>query len=213
MGWWTDRVVPHIVEVALRSQPVGELRRRALAGLEGEVVEIGFGSGLNLRYYPTSVSKIYAVEPSEVARRLARSRIEASPIPVELVGLDGESLPLPDASVDAAVSTFTLCTIPAADVALAEIARVLRPGGRLHLLEHGLSDDPKVMAWQHRLNGMQQRVAGGCHLDRPVDRLVTDAGFRLERLDHPEMPGPGFMKPWGYLYLGVARAGHDGGFG
>jgi ubiquinone/menaquinone biosynthesis C-methylase UbiE len=120
------------------------------------------------------------------------------------VGLDGESLPLGDASVDAALSTFTLCTIPDVEKALAELYRVLRPGGRFHFLEHGLAPEPAVVRWQHRLNGLQQRLAGGCNLDRPMDKLVSKAGFRIEQLDNEWMKGPRPGKPWGYLYEGVA---------
>jgi SAM-dependent methyltransferase len=206
MGWWAERVVPHIVDRTLRTKPVGRLRDRALAGLEGDVLEIGFGSGLTLGHYPEAVTHVRAVEPSEVARRLASPRIGASAIPVEFVGLDGQSLTMPDASVDHAVSTFSLCTIPDADAALREVRRVLRPGGTLHFLEHGLSPEPRVATWQHRCDGMQGRIAGGCHLDRPIDRLVTGAGYRIDTLANEYMPGPGVSKPWGYLYLGVATA-------
>lgn len=206
MGVWAEHVVPRIVELTLRSKPVGQLREQALAGLEGEVVEIGFGSGLNLRYYPPSVSKVHAVEPSEVARRIAEPRVAACPIPVDYSGLDGQALQFDDASMDAAVSTFTLCTIPDVGAALREVRRVLRPGGRFHFLEHGRSDDPKVVAWQNRLNGIQGRIAGGCHLNRPIDSLIRNAGFEIEQLENRYMPGPAPSKPYGYLYLGTARS-------
>jgi SAM-dependent methyltransferase len=204
MGWWADRVVPHIVERTLRAPEVGRLRDRALAGLDGEVLEIGFGSGLTLGHYPTTVTRIRAVEPSEVARRLAEARVASSAIPIEYVGLDGQSLDLGDASVDHAVSTFTLCTIPDAGAALREVRRVIRPGGTFHFLEHGLSDEPHVVTWQHRCNGLQGRIAAGCHLDRPIDRLVRDAGFRIDTLTNEYLRGPSLLKPWSYLYLGVA---------
>lgn len=205
MGAWSDHVVPRIVELTLRSAPVAKLRDQALSGVEGEVLEIGFGSGLNLQHYPPAVSEVHAVEPSEVARRMAEPRVAASSIPVDFTGLDGQSLQFGDASVDAAVSTFTLCTIPDVDAALRELTRVLRPGGRFHFLEHGRSDDPKVRAWQDRLNGLQGRIAGGCNLNRPIDRLIEDAGFEIEHLEHRYMPGPAPSKPFGYLYLGTAR--------
>jgi SAM-dependent methyltransferase len=205
MGIWTDHVVPRIVELTLRSKPVARLRDRALAGTEGEVLEIGFGSGLNLGHYPPAVSKLHAVEPSDVARRIAEPRVVASEFPVDFTGLDGESLQFGDASVDTAVSTFTLCTIPDVDAALREVARVLRPGGRFHFLEHGRADEPKVVAWQNRLNGLQGRIAGGCHLNRPIDSLITNAGFEIEQVENLYMPGPAPSKPYGYLYLGTAR--------
>ncbi len=123
---------------------------------------------------------------------------------MQFVGLDGAHLPLDDASVDAALSTFTLCTIPDVTSALSEVRRVLRPGGTFHFLEHGLCPDPAVAHKQHRFNGLQQRLCGGCHLDRPIDALVSEAGFEITELEHDQMPGPTFMLPWGYLYEGVA---------
>jgi SAM-dependent methyltransferase len=205
MGWWTDRVVPRIVDMTLRNKQVGRLRDRALAGLEGDVVEIGFGSGLTLGHYPPTVTCIRAVEPSELAREMAAPRIAESTIPVEFAGLDGQVLALADDSVDNAVSTFSLCTIPDVGAALREVRRVVRPGGQFRFLEHGLAEDPKIVAWQHRCNGLQGRIAGGCHLDRPIEQLVRDAGFVIEEVDRQYMPGPGFMKPFGYLYLGRAH--------
>jgi SAM-dependent methyltransferase len=168
-------------------------------------VEIGFGSGLNLEHYPPSVTKVHAVEPSQVARGLAAQRVAASAIAVDYTGLDGQALPFEDASVDAVVSTFTLCTIPDVDVALHEMVRVLRPGGRFHFLEHGRSDEPKIVTWQNRLDGIQGRLAGGCHLNRPIDSLILNAGFEIEQVDHRYLPGPPPLKPFGYLYRGVAR--------
>jgi SAM-dependent methyltransferase len=207
MGWWADRVVPHFVDRTLRAPEVGERRARILAGVAGDVLEIGFGSGLTLRYYPETVTRIRAVEPSEVARRLAASRVEARGIPVEYAGLNGESLQLEDDSVDAAVSTFTLCTIPDVSAALHEVRRVLRPGGTFRFLEHGLAADPDIVRWQHRCNGLQGRLAAGCHLDRPIDRLIRDAGFEIDDLANEYLPGPGVLKPWSYLYLGRASPG------
>jgi ubiquinone/menaquinone biosynthesis C-methylase UbiE len=204
MPFWTDQVVPRVTDKLLGSKDVMKLRRHAVDGLSGEVVEIGFGSGLNVPLYPSDVSTVLAVEPSMVARDIARARVDASPVRVEFVGLDGAKIPLEDASVDAALSTFTLCTIPDVVSALDEVHRVLRPGGTFHFLEHGLCPDPAVARKQHRYNGMQQRLAGGCHLDRPIDALVREAGFAITDLTHDQMPGPKFMLPWGYLYEGVA---------
>jgi ubiquinone/menaquinone biosynthesis C-methylase UbiE len=205
VGLWNDQVVPRVTDKMLGSGAVRNLRRRAVDALAGDVVEIGFGSGLNVPLYPPEVRHVYAVDPSFVARTLSQPRVEASPVRVDFVGLDGAHLPLDDASVDAALSTFTLCTIPDVVSALSEVLRVLRPGGTFHFLEHGLCPDPAVARKQHRFNGIQQRVAGGCHLDRPIDALVREAGFELDELEHDQMPGPKFMLPWGYLYQGVAR--------
>jgi ubiquinone/menaquinone biosynthesis C-methylase UbiE len=204
VGFWTDQVVPRFTDKMLGSSAVMKLRRRAVDSLAGEVVEIGFGSGLNVPLLPPEVTRVYAVDPSRVGRKLSDERVQASPVPVDFVGLDGAQLPLDDASVDSALSTFTLCTIPDVVSALSEVRRVLRPGGSFHFLEHGLCPDPAVARKQHRYNGIQQRLCGGCHLDRPIDALVREAGFEIDQLEHDQMPGPQFMLPWGYLYEGVA---------
>lgn len=164
------------------SKPFRPHRARAVEGVDGTVLEIGFGSGLNLPHYPSSVERLLAVDPSERARELAADRIAAVSFPVEAVGLDGASLAVEDASVDHVVSTFTLCTIPDVHGALAEVRRVLKPGGTFRVLEHGLSHDGDVAAWQHRLTPIQKRMAGGCHLDRPIVTLVERAGFSVEAL-------------------------------
>lgn len=205
MGFWTDQVVPRFTDKMLGSRAVMKLRRRAVDSLTGDIVEIGFGSGLNVPLYPDEVTRVYAVDPSLVGRKLSQGRVEASSVPVEFVGLDGAHLPLDDASVDGALSTFTLCTIPDVTSALSEVRRVLKPGATFHFLEHGLCPDPAVARKQHRFNGIQQRLAGGCHLDRPIEELVREAGFEIDELEHDHMPGPDFMLPWGYLYEGVAR--------
>jgi ubiquinone/menaquinone biosynthesis C-methylase UbiE len=205
MPFWTDQVVPRFTDKMHGSSAVMKLRLGADDSLAGDVVEIGFGSGLNVPLYPAEVTRVYAVDPSQVGRKLSQDRVDASPVPVDFVGLVGAQLPLDDASVDAALSTFTLCTIPDVTRALSEVLRVLRPGGTFHFLEHGLCPDPAVARNQRRFNGMQQRLAGGCHLDRPIDALVREAGFEITELAHDQMPGPKFMLPWGYLYEGVAR--------
>lgn len=198
---WTEHVVPRLVDVTLGTEEVRALRARAVAPARGEVVELGFGSGPTLPLYPAAVTSVRAVEPSAVARRRGSRRIAEASIPVEHVGLDGADLALPDDSADTVVSTFTLCTIPDAVRALREVRRVLRPGGQLLFLEHGLSPDPRTARWQHRLDGLQQRLAGGCHLVRPIDGLVREAGLTVTALEHDSMRGPG---PMSYLYRGVA---------
>jgi ubiquinone/menaquinone biosynthesis C-methylase UbiE len=204
MGIWENQVVPRFSDLTLGVRAVRQQREPVVGGASGELVEIGFGSGLNVPLYPASVKKVNAVDPSTVGRRLAAKRLASSPVPVEFVGLDGQEIPLGDESVDAALSTFTLCTIPDAGRALREVYRVLRPGGRFHFLEHGLSPEPNVARWQHRMNGIQQRIAGGCNLNRPIDRLVGDAGFEMQDLGNDYLEGPRLSKPWGYLYRGVA---------
>ena len=203
MGLWTDHVVPRIVDRSLDSAEVRAVRDRVCADLAGEVLELGPGSGLNQPHLPAAVLRVVAVEPSDVAWRLAGRRLATSTVPVTRVGLDGQALPLPDRSVDAALSTFTLCTIPDVRVALSEVRRVLRPGGALHFVEHGRSPDERVRRWQRRLEPVQRRVAGGCHLTRPVDQLLLDAGFALERLRRYDLPGQ--PRAFAHLYEGVAR--------
>lgn len=204
MQLWTEQLLPRLTDLALGTREVQRHRERTVAGLHGELVEIGFGSGLNVALYPAAVRTVYAVEPSMVARRLAAARVQAAPQSVTYVGLDGQELALPDACVDAALSTFTLCTIPDAQRALREVHRVLRPGAALHFLEHGYSPEPRIARWQHRLNGMQRRLAGGCHLDRRIDQLITSAGFEIHELQAQQLRGPRLSRPWGYLYRGVA---------
>ncbi len=201
MGFYERRVLPRLVDVALSGKEFARLRARAAAGLDGEVLEVGFGSGRNVPYYPATVARVRAVDPATAGRRLAAKRVAASAVPVEYVGLDGEDLPLEDASVDHVLTTWTLCTIPAVGRALGEIGRVLRAGGSLHFLEHGRSPDPKVRRWQDRMTPLQRRIAGGCHLNRPIDDLVTDAGLEVERLENYYVRGP---KALGYMYEGIA---------
>jgi SAM-dependent methyltransferase len=201
MGLYRERILPHLIDRACGTRELGEWRSSVTRGLRGTVVEIGFGSGLNVPALPPEVTRVYAVEPAAVARRLAGRRIAASPIRIEHVGLRGESIPLDDESCDSALSTFTLCTIPDVDRALAEVRRVLRPGGRFHFLEHGLSPDASVAAWQRRIEPVQKRMADGCHLTRDPVALVRSAGFEIEREASRYAKGP---KPWSWFTEGVA---------
>ena len=183
MGFYGEQVVPRIVNKACGTKAAEPLRRRVCAGLAGDVVELGFGSGHNVAFYPAAVTRVTAVEPSDVGWRLAAERVKAATVPVRRSGLDGQSLPFPDHGFDAALSTWTLCTIPDVAAALREVRRVLRPGGTLHFLEHGLAPDERVRRWQRRLEPVQYRLAGGCHLTRPIVDLLTAAGFTLGELD------------------------------
>lgn len=201
MPIWTDRLLPRLVHWTLQRPHIAEVRSRYLGGVGGTVLEIGFGSGLNLPHLSEGIERLYAVEPSDTAWELARGAIERAPFPVERIGEAGEAIPLPDASADHAVSAFTLCTIPGVARALAEIRRVLRPGGTFRFVEHGRSPDPRVARWQDRLTPLQKRVAGGCHLNRDVEALIRDAGFRIERLDRFHVQGP---KVATHLYAGTA---------
>ncbi|MDJ0768311.1 MAG: class I SAM-dependent methyltransferase [Ilumatobacter sp.] len=201
MGLYRDHVLPRLVDRACGTAELARWRAQVTAGLSGTVVEVGFGSGLNMPAYPPEVTLVYAVEPADTARRLAARRIADAEIPVEHVSLHGESIELDDDSCDGALSTFTLCTIPDVGQALSEIRRVLRPGGRLHFLEHGLSPDAGIARWQHRIEPAQKLFAGGCHLTRRPVELVAAAGFRIERVEARYGVGP---KPWSWFTEGVA---------
>jgi SAM-dependent methyltransferase len=183
MGLYGDHLLPRIANAACGMKAANPLRSRVCEGLHGRVVEIGFGSGLNVPFYPASVSGVAAIEPADLGWKLAQERLAATDVVVERSGLDGQSLPLPDDSCDCALSTWTLCTIPDVARALAEVRRVLKPGGTLHFVEHGLAPDENVQRWQHRLEPIQKRVFGGCHLTRPITDLLTAAGLTLTELD------------------------------
>jgi ubiquinone/menaquinone biosynthesis C-methylase UbiE len=183
MAFYREHVLPRLVDRACGTKAVRPLRTRVCADLHGVVVELGFGSGHNVPHYPDAVTRVVAIEPADLAWELASERVAASTVPVERRGLDGQSLPLPDASCDTALSTWTLCTIPDVDAALAEVRRVLKPGGTLHFLEHGLAPDERVRRWQHRLEPLQKRLAGGCHLTRRIVDLLGDAGFTIREVD------------------------------
>jgi SAM-dependent methyltransferase len=183
LGIYGEHILPRLINVACGLKSVDPLRRRVCEGLEGEVVEIGFGSGLNIPFYPDGVTRVAAVEPADVGWKLAEKRVRATSVPVQRSGLDGQALPFADNSFDSALSTWTLCTILDVAAALGEVRRVLRPGGTLRFLEHGLAPDEGVRRWQRRLEPIQKRVFGGCHLTRPVVELLTAAGYEIVDLD------------------------------
>lgn len=183
MGFYRTQLLPRIIDVACGMKTADPLRERVCAGLHGDVVEIGFGSGHNVPFYPGAVSSVAAVEPADLGWRLAADRMAASPVTITRSGLDGAALPFADDTFDAAVSTWTLCTIPDVGAALSELRRVLRPGGALHFVEHGLAPDPGVARWQRRLEPMQKRFVGGCHLTREMVPLLEAAGFTLGEVD------------------------------
>ncbi len=202
MGFYDDVILPRCIDRLLSTRPVKDARRRIACGLKGEVVELGFGSGLNLPYLPREVTRLHAIDPSGTARKLAAERLRESPIAVVFSGLDGQALTLPDGSADAVLSTFTLCTIPDVARALSEARRVLRRGGVLHFLEHGRSPESGVARWQDRVTPQYRPLAGGCHLNRDIAAVVRDAGFTIDSLDNYYLRGP---KIGTYLYEGRAH--------
>lgn len=204
MGFYGEQIVPRIVNVACGMKMSEPLRRRVCEGLEGDVVEIGFGSGLNIPFYPAAVTRLDAVEPSGVGWKLAKKRLAAATVPVKWAGLDGQSLPFADNTFDNALSTWTLCTIPDVNVALREVLRVLKPGGKLHFVEHGLAPDESIRRWQQRLEPIQKRACGGCHLTRSVPQMLESAGFAIDELD--QFYEAGAPKPMAAMSLGVAVA-------
>jgi SAM-dependent methyltransferase len=204
-GWWERHVLPRVIDRCCGVAPVARLRAELCAPLSGQVLEIGFGTGLNVPHYPPAVEQVAAVEPNDRAWAIAQRRLRGSTAAVRRTGLDGQRLGEPDAGVDHVLSTFTMCTIPDLDAALSEARRVLRPGGRLHFLEHGLAPDPGVRRWQRRLEPVQRRVAGGCHLTRRPDAALEAAGFEVLELATAYLPGPAVGKPLTFLYRGVAE--------
>jgi ubiquinone/menaquinone biosynthesis C-methylase UbiE len=201
--FYEDRVLPRVINVVMNTGGLRKLRARTAEGLHGTVVELGFGSGLNLPHLPTAVERLYAIDPATLGRDLARARIRTSPVPIEFPSLHGESIDLPGDTADCALITWSMCTIPDLAAALAEVRRVLKPGGALHFVEHGLAPDPGTERWQRRIEPWQNRFAGGCSLIRRVDVEVEQAGFELDQIDR-------FYSKWtphwiGFTYRGVAR--------
>ncbi len=203
MGLYGEWVLPRIVNAAMDTEVLAEQRKQALAGVKGDVLEVGFGTGHNLPYYPDGVERVVALDPSAPSAKLARGRIAAAPFPVEYLQLESERIAAPDESFDAVVSTFTMCSVGDPVAALEQIRRVLKPSGRFHLLEHGLAEDPEVQRWQNRLTGFTGMLLGGCTLNRDIESLVRRAGFIFESIDKYYLSGdPRWI---GWVTRGVAH--------
>jgi ubiquinone/menaquinone biosynthesis C-methylase UbiE len=202
LGLYHRYVFPQLIDLAMASKVFRKPRRRTLASASGRILEIGFGTGMNLGHYPASVQRIDAIDPDAALARLAAKRIAAAPIDVDFHQLGAEHLPFGTDSFDTVVCTLTLCSIPDVEQALGEVRRVLRPGGQFLFLEHGLAPDPRVAGWQHRLTPLQKRIGGGCHLDRPMARLVSESGLALGSVKNYYLRHvPRFV---GYMTEGVA---------
>src|ERR1700753_2501779 len=202
MSFYRDQVLPRLIDTIMRRNDLEELRARVASKLTGDVLEIGFGSGLDVALYPAGVNRAWGVAPATGGRKLAAARVAASPAPIEYIGLDAQRIPLPDASVDSVLTTWTLCTIPDAAHALAEVRRVLRPGGTLSFVEHGRSPDLAVARNQRRLEPVQSLVFGGCKLTRPIDEIIPAGGLGLSGLKQYYQPG---LRATSYTYEGQAR--------
>jgi ubiquinone/menaquinone biosynthesis C-methylase UbiE len=202
MSFYQHHVLPHLLHLAMRQEAMLPFRRRVIGAAEGRVLEIGIGSGLNLPLYGLTVSEVIGLDPSPELLLRARPRAAAAPVPVKLLEGSAEATPLDDASVDTVVTTWTLCTIPDAPRALAELRRVLRPGGALLFVEHGRAPEPDVARWQDRLDPLWRRVAGGCHLNRQIDDLISGSGFQIDALTNARLAGP---RTHTFLYEGRAR--------
>ncbi len=203
MGIYSRFIFPRLCDFLLSRPAVSQFRRELLADASGTILEIGFGTGLNLACYPASVRKITTVDPNPGMHRLARRRIAKTGIEVDHRPISGERLPFEDSTFDCVVSTFTLCSIADVQQALSEVYRVLKPSGRFLLLEHGLCPEPRVQKWQRRLNGLEMLLADGCRLDRDIRALV--GGQPFSSLDVENCYLRGAPKTHGYLYRGTAR--------
>ena len=201
MGFYSNLVIPYCIDFAMSGSNLKQYRQQLLEDVSGEILEIGFGTGLNLPHYPESVTKITTIDPNPGMQKLARSRIEQSQITVDYKVLNGESLPMKNASFDSVVCTWTLCSIPLVEQAIAEVYRLLKPGGKFFFIEHGLSYERSIQAWQNRLTPIQKVIADGCHLNRQIDNLVEQKfpNVNIEQFYAPKLP-----KVIGYMYKGIA---------
>jgi len=203
MGIYQDRVLPRLLDKVMGRPSTHAARAKVCSGLHGDVIEIGFGTGLNIAHYPDSINKVKAIEPSALGFKIAEPRVAASPVPIEFAGLRGETLELESEQFDTALSTWTLCSIPDVGAALTELRRVLKPGGEFHFIEHGHAPDAKVARWQSIIEPVHKRLTGGCHLTRPIFEIITQAGFTI--IEPDEYYFPKEPRPFGYTFTGRAR--------
>lgn len=202
MGFYEERILPHLLHLAMRQDLFQAYRGRVIPAARGRVLEIGVGSGLNLPLYTDAVTHVIGLDTSPRLLSMARQASPGGAASTELIEGSAEAIPLEDHSVDTVVSTWTMCSIPDAAGALREMRRVLKPSGQLLFVEHGRSPDDGVRRWQNRLTPVWKRIGGGCHLNRPIRTLVEEAGFRIERIETGYTKGP---RPMAFMYEGNAR--------
>ncbi|MBI4783139.1 MAG: class I SAM-dependent methyltransferase [Oscillatoriophycideae cyanobacterium NC_groundwater_1537_Pr4_S-0.65um_50_18] len=201
MSLYSRMILPCVLDWAMSDPALTRHRQDLLSEVRGETLEIGFGTGLNLPYYPDRIQNITAIDANAGMSNIAQKRIQLAPITVDHRVLNGEHLPMADCTFDSVVSTWTLCSIAKVDLALKEIHRVLKPGGQFFFVEHGLSPDPKIQVWQHRLTPLQKVIADGCHLDRNIQALIEQE-FATVKLE--QFQAQGISQIAGYLYKGMA---------
>lgn len=201
MGFYSNLIIPYCIDIAMSGETLQQYRQQLLKDVSGEILEIGFGTGLNLPHYPEGIKKITTIDPNPGMKKRARSRIAASNITVDYQVLNGECLPLEDSSFDSVVCTWTLCSIPRADKAIAEVHRLLKPEGKFFFIEHGLSHDNQIQFWQNRLTPLQKIIADGCHLNRNITNMIEQKfdNVTIEQFYAPKLP-----KIIGYMYQGIA---------
>ena len=203
MEAYAKYILPRIIDLVMKNKDMARLRADWVPHAHGDVLEIGIGSGLNLPFYSSEGRRLYGVEPSVELQRLARVRAASATTKVEFLSQSAEeALPLSDQSIDTVVITWTLCSIADPPSALRQMKRVLKPSGLLIFVEHGRAPDPKVSTWQDRITPVWKRIGGGCHLNRKIDLLLMEAGFKIEELETNYLPGP---RPMTYTYRGFAR--------
>ena len=202
MSFYQERILPRFIHLAMRNRHLVPYRERIISEAEGRVLEIGIGSGLNLPFYRPQAREILGLEPSPRLVVMAQQRARGSLIPVIFIEGSAEAIPLDRATIDTIVMTWTLCSIPQCVQALGEMRRVLKPGGQLLFVEHGLAPEASVRRWQNRLTPIWKRIGGGCHLNRPIRALIETAGFSIVRIETGYAPGP---KPMTFIYEGHAR--------
>lgn len=201
MSFYSEKLLPHLLDLAMRNRDLAAYRQRLVPSARGRVLEIGIGSGLNLPFYGSTVDEVLGLDPSPQLLRMAERYARGGRTPFTMLQASAEAIPLEDASIDTVLTTWSLCSIPDAHVALTEIRRVLKPAGELIFVEHGKAPDRAVARWQDRLTPIWRPIAGGCHLNRPVDILIQSAGFSLTNLHCGYMAGP---RPFTFMYEGRA---------